>query len=104
MVKRIKLTSTPQLLIGSEADTEYAVTEIFVSNAGNEADSVDIYIVPKGEIISNENKCFIALPVETGAVTMPLLSNRIILSDGDAIYASSSKGLCTTFTSVMKML
>jgi len=90
----VSTTSTP---ISPDLSTDIAITVMFFCNnnipdpfdvnAGQQL--LDVYVVPNGNIVAQENKIINQIPVDAGE-TFSFNSERLVLSPGDRVFATTT--------------
>jgi hypothetical protein len=99
-IKSVLLTNTPQAISPSASEVDnkdIAVTVMFFCNL-NIIDPLDdtvgrqfinLHVVKNGESSTNTNKIVSQLPIDAGD-TFTFSSERLVLSAGDRVYASTT--------------
>lgn len=81
------LTTTATAIYTSSGTT--ATTVMYFHNIDGSAQTFNLYVVPSGETLANVHKIYGSHSVNSGD-TYVLDMEKIILSNGDALYANAS--------------
>lgn len=92
---QVASTTTSRLFLASGQTA--VTTVIFCNVTTNTNVTIDGYCVPNGSNANSSTQIMKALPLTAGE-TFSLDSERLILENGDALYAQASVGACITVT------
>jgi hypothetical protein len=82
--------------------TSYAITSMFFCNLGNEPANLTLFLVPNGDSPSGSNTIIKTLPI-SALDTFALDTEKIILDDGDAVWAAGSNTNINVVMSIVRV-
>jgi hypothetical protein len=82
--------------------TSYAVTSMFFCNLSNDPISLTLYLVPNGDEANFSNIVFTNLTIQ-GLDTFALDTEKVILDNGDSIWAASSDADLSVVLSIVRV-
>jgi hypothetical protein len=82
--------------------TSYAITSIFFCNLSSDPTNLTIYLVPQGASPSSSNTIIKALPV-SALDTFALDTEKVILDDGDSVWAAATNTNVSVVMSIVRV-
>jgi len=82
--------------------TSYAVTSMFFCNLSNNPTNLTLYLVPNGSSPTNSNTIFKNLSIQ-GLDTFALDTEKIILDNGDSIFAAATNTDMSVVLSIVRV-
>jgi hypothetical protein len=82
--------------------TSYAITSMFFCNLSSDPTSLTVYLVPSGASPASSNTIIKALPV-SALDTFALDTEKIILDDGDSVWAAATNTNVSVVMSIVRV-
>lgn len=82
--------------------TSYAVTSMFFCNLSSDPTNLTIYLVPAGDSPTSNNTIIKSLPV-SALDTFALDTEKVILDDGDSIWAAATNTDMSVVMSIVRV-
>lgn len=82
--------------------SSYAITSAFFCNVSSDPTTVNVYLVPDGSTPTSGNIIFKSLNI-SGNDTFALDTEKIILGDGDAVWASATNTNLSIVMSIVRV-
>jgi hypothetical protein len=82
--------------------TSYAITSLFICNLSSSPTSLTLYLVPSQGSPSSSNTIIKELPI-SGLDTFALDTEKIILDDGDSVWAAATNTNVSVVMSIVRV-